>query len=143
MFHNEKTVKKKIKKIIPNGRIITSRENGISYWFFFNWITESMSHWVTKSLICWFNKSLCHWVTETSEKKHLSFEHCPKVALIPPPHLLFGHCEVTFVLAHFGKQWGNLLTAQNSKYLGKSTKTFLERGQPPPPPYLMSRRLSK
>ena len=37
----------------------------------------------------------------TQKKKRLSFGHCPKVASTPPPH--FGHCEVTFVSAHFGQ----------------------------------------
>ena len=39
---------------------------------------------------------------EDIQKKRLSFGHHPKVALTSPP-LHFGHCVVTFVLAHLGQ----------------------------------------
>jgi hypothetical protein len=39
---------------------------------------------------------------DIQKEKRLSFGHCPKVALTPPPPLLDTR-EVTFLSAHFGQ----------------------------------------
>ena len=52
-------------------------------------------------------------------KKRLSFGHCPKEALAPPPPLILDIREVTFVSADFVQPLGNFCIGPKLKYLPK------------------------